>query len=212
MKRHNNTIDNKKKGQPISGQDMTVKQFISFLGALVLTAFVYTFLLYVIVMSTFSFAGETLDAKENREAFFFYSSVFVVAATSYIIYQRSKANQKFSAVGIAIPLLFALYIMFVTGHTCFDNLNYHQAFDRTKWRQSEAKPFKMAKTITKDDDLIGQTRQQMINKFGLPKDSLKNNTADYFTYSTDKGTWEFRLYFKNDKVTEAYLYEEGLGI
>jgi hypothetical protein len=191
---------------------MTVKQFISFVGGLLLTAFAYGLIIYIFLVATFSFAGETLSDKENREACFFYTSVLVIATTIYIVYNRFKTNRKFSAVGIAIPLLFAFYIFFVTGQAYFDNLNYHQAFDQTKWTKSGAKPFKMAKTLTKDKVLIGQTKQQIINKLGGTNDNFINDKVDYLKYWTDKETWELRLYFKNGKLTEAYLYEEGLGI
>jgi hypothetical protein len=191
---------------------MTLKQFISFIGGLILTAIIYALILYVFVFATFSFAGETLSEKENREAFFFYTSVIVIITTIYIAYRQLKTNRKFFALGIAIPLLFAFYILGLTGQVYFSNLNYHQPFDKTKWRQSESKPFKMAKTMTKDKVLIGHTKQQVIDKLGVTKDTFKNDKIDYLKYWTDKGTWELRLYFKDDKVTEAYLYEEGLGI
>lgn len=164
------------------------------------------------MFATFSFAGEYLSEKENREAFFFYTSVFIIVLTLYVIYRRLKTNRKFSAVGIAIPLLFVFYILFVTGQVYFGNLNYRQKFDQTKWKQSESKPFKMAKTMTKDNVLIGQTKQQVFDKLGITKDTLKNDKVDYLKYWTDNGTWELRLYFKNDKVIDVYLYEEGLGI
>ena len=164
------------------------------------------------MFATFSFTGETLSEKENREAFFFYTSVLIIVLTLYVIYRRLKTNRKFSAVGIAIPLLFAFYILIVTGKVYFGNLNYRQKFDQAKWKQSESKPFKMAKTMTNDSVLIGQTKQQVLDKLGITKDTLKNDKVDYLKYWTDNGTWELRLYFKDDKVIDAYLYEEGLGI
>jgi hypothetical protein len=191
---------------------MTLKQFISFIGGLILTAIIYALIMYVFMFATFSFAGETLSEKENREAFFFYTSVIVIVTTIYIVYRRLKTNRKFSAIGIAIPILFAFYILGLTGQVYFGNLNYHQKFDQAKWKQSESKPFKMAKTMTKDKVLIGQTKQQVLEKLGTTKDTLKNDKVDYLKYWTDNGTWELRLYFKNDKVIAAYLYEEGLGI
>lgn len=191
---------------------MTLKQFISFIGGFILTAIIYAVIMYVFVFATFSFAGETLSEKENREAFFFYTSLCIIALTLYVIYRRLKTYRKFSAFGIAIPLLFAFYIFFVTGQVYFGNLNYRQKFDQAKWKQSESKPFKMAKTMTKDNILIGQTKQQIIDKLGVTKDTLKNEKVDYLKYWTDNGTWELRIYFKSEKVTEAYLYEEGLGI
>jgi len=191
---------------------MTLKQFISFIGGLVLTGLIYGLIVCIFVFATFSFAGETLSEKENRDAFFFYSSVIVISVTIYIIYRRLKTNRKFSAIGICIPLVFAFYSCFVFGYTYVGNLTYYQAFDKTKWTQSEYKPFKMVKTLIKEKVLIGQSMQQIINKLGVSNDSLRNDKVDFLKYWTDKDTWEMRLYFKNDKVVEAYLYQEGLGL
>lgn len=191
---------------------MTLKQFISFIGGLTLTGLIYAVATYIAVFGTFSFSGETLTQKENREAFFFYLALFITVATIYVIVKRFKINHKFSATEICIPLLFALYACFMLGRVYFDNLNYHQEFDKTKWTKSNSKPFNMAKTLAKGNVLIGQTKQQIIDMLGTTKDAFKNDRVDYLKYWTDNGTWEFRLYFRNGKVVEAYLYEEGLGI
>jgi len=191
---------------------VTLKQFISFIGGLTLTGLSYAAIAYVIVFATFSLAGETLTEKENREAFFFYTALFIAAATIYTIVRRVKTNRKFSAIGICIPLLFAFYVCVKLGQVYVDNLNYRQTFDKTKWTQSESKPFKMAKTLIKDKALIGQSKQQIIDRLGITKDSLKNDKVDYLKYWTDNGTWQMRLYFKNDKVIDVYLYEEGLDL
>jgi hypothetical protein len=191
---------------------MTSKQFISFIGGLLLTAFSYGLLVLAFMFATFSFAGETLTSKENREAVFFYSAVSAIGLTLYFIYRRLKSQRKYSAIGIAVSLFFAFYILFETGQVYFDNLNYHQKFDKAKWTQSQSKPFKMAKTMTKDRVLIGQTKQQIIEKLGAETDTLKNEKADYFKYFTDNGTWELIIWFNEGKVVDAYLYEEGLGV
>lgn len=191
---------------------MTLKNFISFLGGLVLTSVAYGLIMYIFVFATFSFAGETLTEKENREACFFYSTVLVIAVTIFISYRRFKTKRKFSAIGIAIPVLFAFYIFSLTGQVYLENLNYYQTFDQKEWKQAEAKSFKMAKTMAKSKVLIGQTKEQIIAKLGATKDALENDKIDYLKYWTDKGTWELILYFKDNKVTETYLYEEGLGI
>ena len=161
---------------------------------------------------TFSLAGEKLTEKESRESFMFFISLFTAVATGYIIYKLIKQNKKFSAIGIAIPFLFALYVSLSTGLVYLDNLNYRQKFDRTKWVESEYKPFKMAKTIVKDKTLVGLTKRQVIEKLGATNNALKNDKVDYLKYSTDKSTWELCLYFKGDKVIDVYLYEEGLEL
>ena len=70
----------------------------------------------------------------------------------------------------------------------------------------------MAKTLIKRKTLIGQSKQQVFDKLGTTKDSIKNEKVDFLRYWTDNGTWQIRLYFKNDRVIDAYLYEEGLDL
>jgi hypothetical protein len=191
---------------------MTLKHIIQLIRALLLTTFIYGLILYIYLIATFSFAGETLSQKENREAIFFYTSAIIIATTIYVIYKQFKINQKFVAIGIVLQLMFAFYILFLTGQVYFNNISSHQTFDRSKWIKSEAKPFKMAKTVAKNKTLIGLTKRQVISKLGQTKNFLKNDKVDYLKYWTDKDAWELCLYFKGDKVVEAYLYQEGLGI
>ena len=78
--------------------------------------------------------------------------------------------------------------------------------------QSEYKPFNMAKTLVNDKALIGKSKQRIIATLGVTRDSLKNEKIDYLKYRTDKESWDLHLYFKNDTVLDAYLYEEGLDL
>lgn len=197
---------------PDSNSPMNSKHFLSFIGGFLLTTLFYGLLAFAILFAGLSMAGETLDEKETKDALIFFFCFSVIIFTLYIIYRRLKTNRKFSAVGITIPLLFAFYILFVTGQVYFDNLNYHEKFDRNKWVKTESKPFKMAKTLVKDSVLIGQTRKQVIEMLGATPDTLQYEKNDNLQYSTDEDTWELILKFKGDKVVESYLYEEGVGV
>lgn len=191
---------------------LILNQFLSFAAGLLSTGFFYVLILYAFLLGTFSLAGETLSEKENRDALYFYATVVVIIITLFIAYRLYKSNRKLAAKGIAIASLYAFFILFMVGQNYFENFNYHQHFVESQWKQSVDKPFNMAKTMTKEKMLIGLTKQQALDKLGSPKDSLKNENIDYINYRTDKDSWELWLYFKNDKVTEAYLYKEGLGI
>jgi hypothetical protein len=191
---------------------LILNQFLSFVAGILLTAFAYAAMLYLFFFGTFSLAGETLSEKENRDALYFYAIVVVIIITLFIAYRLYKSNRKLAAKGIAIASLYAFFILFQFGQNYFDNFKYYQHFVQSQWKQSVDKPFKMAKTMTKEKVLIGLTKQQVLDKLGSPKDSMKNENIDYINYRTDNDSWELWLYFKNDKVTEAYLYKEGLGI
>jgi Ca2+/Na+ antiporter len=197
----------------LSSFEMTSRHVASFLGGLLFTSIIYGVLLYIVVMGTFSLSGERLTEKENREAFFFYTAVSVTVITICVIYRLYKKGQKYSAVGISIPLLFALYICLQTGLVYAENLSYHQAFQKTIWTQSELKPFRMAKTLVKSNMLIGKSRQQIIDQLGKGEEveeTGQNNNREFFKFLTDDDTWNMYLYFKNDKVVDAYLYQEGM--
>ena len=70
----------------------------------------------------------------------------------------------------------------------------------------------MAKTITKENELMGLTKQQIISKLGLPKKELKNENVDYMIYFTDKFYWRLKINFKNDTANEISLFQAGLHL
>lgn len=191
---------------------MNFKKIISFFGGLLITSLAYLLIMFAILYTTFSFAGETLTEKENRESFFFYTTIFVITVSIYIFYRFYKSNRKFAAFGIVIPILFAIYSAGLTGKDYFNNLNNYQTFDQTIWVNSKFKPFKMAKNLVNSKVLLGMTRQQIINKLGNTNDSLTNEKNELLRYWTDNGTWQLKIIFKNNIVSESFIFEEGLDL
>jgi hypothetical protein len=190
---------------------MSLKQFTSLVGGFILTGLIYLAITYILFFLTFSLAGQTLTEKENKEAFLFYTALATSMITIYLILRQLKTNKKFSAIGICVALFISFYGTFYLAKVYFENLNYYEEFNALKWTNSEHKPFKIAKTLTKKKTLLGLTKHQVIEKLGTTNETLKNNKFNFDQYWTDKGTWQLRLYYKEDKVIEAYLYEEGVN-
>ncbi|SEW44148.1 hypothetical protein SAMN05428988_5711 [Chitinophaga sp. YR573] len=196
----------------LSSFEMTSKRIASFLGGLLCTGIIYGVLLYIAVMGTFSLSGERLTEKENREAFFFYTTLLITVITICIIYRLYRKGRKYSAVGISIPLLFALCICLQTGLVYAENLHYQQTFQKAIWTQSKLKPFSMAKTLVKSNMLIGKSMQHIIDQLGKGEEieeTGQNDNGVFFKFLTDDDSWNMYLYFKNDKVVDTYLYQEG---
>jgi amino acid transporter len=190
---------------------MSLKQFTSLVGGFILTGLIYVVITFILVFFTFSLGNQTLTEKENKDTFLFYTASAISIITIYLIFRRLKTNKKFSAIGICVALFISFYGTFNLAKVYFENLNYYEEFDTLKWTNSEHKPFKMAKTLTNNRTLLGLTKQQVIEKLGTTNETLKNNKFNFDQYWTDKGTWQLRLYYKEDKVIEAYLYEEGVN-
>lgn len=189
-----------------------IKHLLSFIGGLALTTLLYALIAFLILLGTFSLSGETLSQKEGREAFFFYTALVITATTIYFVCRFLRQRRKFTAAGVAVPLLAALYTVFTLGQVYIHHFNYRQSFTNTVWRQSKLKPFKMAKTLAKSDALIGLSRQAVVEKLGTASDSTKTPLLDVMRYRTDSSSWQMRVYFTKSKVSSVDIYQEGLNL
>lgn len=190
---------------------MTFKQLISFIGGIVITSGIYFILLFVFVLATFSLSGETLTEKENDDVFVFFASVIISFITGSVIIKKYKKGKKFTAAGIAVPALLSVYLTFYSGSVCFENLNYYTSFGKQEWFRAEVKPFKMAKTLTKNNNLIGKNKEYVAEMLGPAVKSFKNEFVDYILYPTDYDGWQLRIYYEYNNVKKAFLYQEGLS-
>ena len=191
---------------------MTFKQFLYLLGGAALTSLVYIILVVVFVFLTFTLGGQKLSEKEGLDAFMFYGCMLAICFTLWRAYVVMKSDRKFYAIGIAIPAVAACYGLFLIGQIYVGDLNYHEAFDKERWNHSEYKPFKMAKTLIKDGDLIGQTKPQLVEKLGTPPGRTSSDPNEGMTYRTDYEGWEMHLHFRDGKLFEVYLYQMGLDL
>lgn len=190
---------------------ITFIQIASFTAGAVLPSLIYGILAFLFVVTTFSFSGQKLSEKENTDAFVFFSIVIIVFATYYVMFKKYRSGKKFTAAGIAIAGLIPIYGLFYSGEIYVSNLAYYKVFGQKIWLEGEAKPFKMAKTLVKKHSLIGLSRQEAVEKLGPNETPCKGPVVDLIIYHTTNWEWDLHILFKNNKVKEAYLYEEGLS-
>ncbi len=166
-------------------------------------------MLSIVVFSTFTLAGESLETKVNKDAFYFMMAVLVILIS--VVYKQIKARKIAKSIGVSIPLLFVFYVLFIITPVVYTNWNNYQPFNQSVWMNSEKKPFKMANTLTKKGLLIGLTKQEVIQKLGKTRNDFTNENDNGLSYWTDEG-WELKIFFNNNKVTEAYLYQPGFDL
>ncbi len=192
--------------------EISSKQLVSFLAGMFCTGFIFCALIFIYFIATFSLAGQSLTEKENRDLFCFVSLLLIASTTLYIVILRVRNHKPFSGAGISVPLLFAIYGLIRLGIVNFENADYILRFEKMTWLEDGSKPFNMATTMAKKNLLIGKTRSQIIATLGEGESDFRDNGKGYIFYSTDKASWELRILFSDDKVKEAFLYEEGLSL
>ena len=188
---------------------MTDKHLRSFFGGMILTGLIYFLIVVLFVFGSFSLSGESLQKKENTEAFVFFAVLTITLITAYIIFRRWRTNRKASAAGIGMIMLFGIYASIMSGIQYVSNLNYHVALDQQTWKNADFKPFNMARTLLKDDQLIGLTKQQLIDKLGIGNLGNRDGNGNLFTYITDTDNWQLKVWIKNDIVTETTMWRPG---
>lgn len=191
---------------------MSDRKIAPFLAGAFLTGLAYSALLLLFVLTTFSFSGETLSKKENREAFCFYAVLSVVLVTGTSIKRKIKRGDKFFAYGMIVPLAFAVAGLLIMTFIYINNLCYFRNFDKATWMKADAKPFDMAKTLVKHSVLLTMSPEKMREMLGQPDRSYGDNEKGSFIYETDNSEWELRVIIENSKIVKAFIYEEGLGL
>lgn len=169
-----------------------------------ITAIVYLAVLFAMGYSDYLFTT-TLTEKQIQDAFFFCFQFLILAGSVYLIIRFFKRNRRFTAIGMCLPVLFGLCVMFLLGKNYAD-LTITEPFNKTKWTAANHKPFKMARTLTKNNTLIGKSRQEIIEMLGASHDAVgEPGTTGYITYYTDNDNWILILDLEKGKVTNSHL-------
>ena len=160
---------------------------------------------------TFNLAGgETLGQIESKNIVQLIITTLILIIAIFSARRYIKSSKKYSAYGIvAIPLLLFL----ATTAYYFDNNIYDTKFDKTVWKQSNPKPEKMAKTLVKENSLMGMTNAQI-------KEMLGDATEEYWNVSSESGSilysvknnWTLVIILKHNKVLETKLRLPYLGV
>jgi len=137
---------------------------ISLIGGLIITTVIITLLFFLYIILTFYLAGgESLQEIENQRTILLLLSMLGCGLTVLECRRFIKIGKKYAAIGIGI-LPFGVLILVSVYY--FANYNYHTNFDKKTWQQEKCKPFDMAVTLVKDNELIGITRDQLIELLG----------------------------------------------
>jgi len=185
-----------------------MKQGLPFISGLILPLIFYAIGGYLLFAMTFTLSSQTLTERENEIALYFYCVLAGIILVSLIAVRQFKLKRKPLSLGFAISTIPVIVILFKIGIVYFGQLNYYQPFDKTKWANSELKPFNMAKTLAKKKMLIGLDRKEVISKLGYFKEGALVD-GEILIYYTEK-YWQFNIELKKDTVVNAYLYDPGM--
>ena len=189
---------------------MKLKQLLSILASFIITAIVFSAVAFVVGYS--DFFTYTLAEKQKQVAIFFCTLLSIVVGSIYIIIIFFKRNRKFTAIGMYLPVLFGLFLLFLLGKS-YVEITLSRPFEKTTWIAAKQKPFKMALSLTKSNALIGISRQAVIEMLGDSDDAHgEPGTPNYISYFTDNNNWVLVFHLENGKVIESYLYEDNLCI
>lgn len=184
---------------------------VAFFAGFVPTGFILAFILLGLKLLTFDLGGgETLQEIELQRNVVLTTTLLMVLTAGWIARDVLKNQKQNKARGIRVMALICLLV--VAGNYVY-NLTIPTSFDKTKWGQSEYKPFHMAATLVKRDTLIGLTVQKATELLG----SDGRNSVDAYTgtgsfqYHVHDG-WTLIVIFKNGKVVETLLHQPYLGV
>lgn len=159
---------------------------------------------------TFNLAGgETLSQIDNQNIALLILSFIVLIIAFYYFKSYYKTNKKFVAFGIIITPL----ILFIGG-AFYLTINFKTAkFDKAIWEQSKIKPDEIAKSLVRQNTLLGLTRNQV-------KAMLGQGSEEYGDVNSDRGSiiypvknsWTLSVIFQKDKVVEVQLRQPFLGV
>jgi hypothetical protein len=178
---------------------------ISFLSGLVTTAVILTVIVLLYFISIFDLAGgETLQEIESQRTASLVLAIIIAGLTVIVYKHFIRTGKKYTAIGTGIlPLLLLISVTVYY----FDNYNYRTTFDQTTWQQEKWKPFDMAATLVKDNELIGKTRTEVKEMLGQGHEECygdENTDKSFISYLVKKN-WTLIIYFENNIVIDTKL-------
>jgi hypothetical protein len=189
---------------------MKLGAFVSFLLGFIVTGVILAFIFLCLVILTFDLGGgKTLGELEAQRALMLSITLLLILVAGSVARDFIKGKKRFVALGIRVMAL--LCIIVVAGNYIY-NLTIPTTFNKTKWEQSDYKPYHMAATLVKRDTLIGLTKQQVKDLLGqgLNRD-YESAGAGYQEYLVED-TWKLTLYFEKDKLVRTELRLPWLGV
>jgi hypothetical protein len=180
----------------------------SFLLTFTGVSLVYALVAIVAVLVTFTLSGIQFTEKETADATLFTLALFFALLTLWIARYFRRSGRPASAAGAATASLIAIVAFLLFGWHFFSDLR-GSSFEQGKWQRASFKPFGMAKTLMRDQKLVGLSRRELILKLGLGNEGNRDGKGDLFIYITDEDNWQLRFFLENERVKEVDLWQPG---
>lgn len=185
---------------------MTKKHIKSFfLGLLISGVFCGIVYFILLITSIDLFGIQKIRNPEAKHAKFFYTGFVLCIIISFIVIRLLKDKWYYSALGVALPGLIGLFLMLNFGVVYLNKSNYYEKFDKVRWKASGLKPIKMARELSKSNNLIGIPKEEITKMLGEGRSQLWDST-EYVSFATEVPYCEFVLGFKNSKVETVSLW------
>lgn len=164
--------------------------------SLVISAVVY----YYLFLETIDLFGiEEIKNPEGRHG----KILLTAVSTSFLTLMIAGLlrNEKYAAIGFAIPSLIGITLILLVGPIYVNKSNYYEPFDQQRWLTEETDRLKMARQLIRSKELINLTRDQVIEKLG--SGYVEQNYISYKAWGDDCG---LEIAFVHDKVSECWIY------
>ena len=184
---------------------MIQKPIISFVLGLLVAGIISGFVYFILFLETFDLFGtnELID-PEGKHGKIFYTSLIMTIFSLAVFISLVRYNNKFTALGMAIPNLVVIFMLLKFGGVYLDKSNYYAKFNKQVWIDAGEKPIKMARGLVKDEVLIGFTKSETFEMLGQERIE-KRDSIEFTRYWTENGDCALSLTFEKDKVTKANL-------
>lgn len=181
----------------------------AFVICLVLMLVVYAFTLVILFQLSFDgFNGKDLleaDAENARE---FYTFAALLVVSFILVWLLLRKRWQYAAAGLALPAFLGFALLSGLGPRYFTQFR-SMDFDPVVWQQGEPRPLLMARTLVKDDVLIGKTKAEVEQMLGPGWNSEMVDDDNILIWTVTK-TWHLRVIFVNDKAIRAYIWMPGM--
>lgn len=201
-----------------------LKDTLRFLAGLALASVLYLVALFLAVVFDFSMAGESL--KESMAA----DLKIFLGLLAFTISMSAGARAFFRQIpgpfawGFSAPVAVGILGTLYLGLIVLENTMLKEPFDREGWVM-EKHPISMAWTLVEEEELVGLTRAEVANRFGIVEprasrphgirsDQVRISLASDWCipggFSTHVEDWYLDIRYVHDTVAYANVYTPGL--
>jgi hypothetical protein len=189
---------------------MNSKNKISFISGLMIPVVIYVVMALLVVYESFSIFPQSFHEIEFRKTIVFYFALLLLVAIVVFIIIQFKSGKKYLGYGLSLSSLFLVYIVFRLGENYFTNFVCEKPFNKQEWISAKNKPFNMAKTIFKQNELVGLPRKEIIQKLGF-EEEIGWAEGLSLSYSVEN-EWVLLFDLKNDTVVKIEFRERGFEL